>query len=100
MAGAFLTSDIDDMLQLSDFATASTFGGGTINVIFDAEFLANDVGGQVEIATSAPVAYAKTSDVSAAAQGPTITIPTGGTAYTVVGREDDNTGITMLRLRT
>ena len=81
MAGAFLTDDLTDLFQTDDFASAATFGGATINVIFDREYLGVDVGGEVE-----------------AVHGSTIAI--GGVTYTVIGREDDNTGVTMLRLRT
>ena len=98
MAGAFLTDDLSDLFQTDDFASAATFSGSTINVIFDAEFVGVDTGGEVQVESSSPVCYVATSDVAAAAHGSTIAI--GGVTYTVTGREDDNTGVTMLRLRT
>lgn len=97
MAGAFLTDDLTDLFQADDFASAATFGGSTINVIFDAEFIGVEVGGEVQVESSQPICYAPTSSVSSAAHGSTITID--GVSYTVTGREDDNTGVTMLRLR-
>ena len=98
MAGAFLTDDLTDLFQADDFASAATFGGSTINVIFDREYLGVDVGGEVEVESNSPILYAATTDVAAAVHGSTIAI--GGVTYTVIGREDDNTGVTMLRLRT
>lgn len=100
MAGSFLTSDLADLLQTTEFATASTFGGATINLILDREYLTQEleVGG-VGIESTAPFAYCRSADVSSASQGDAITIPVGGTAYTVVGVEPDNTGMTILRLR-
>ena len=98
MAGAFLTDDLSDLFQTDDFASAATFAGSTINVIFDAEFVGVDVGGEVQVESSSPICYAATSSVSSAAHGSTIAI--GGVTYTVTGREDDNTGVSMLRLRT
>jgi len=98
MAGAFLTDDLSDLFQTDDFASAATFGGSTINVILDREYLGVDVGGEVQVESNSPVCYVATSDVAAAVHGSTIAI--GGVTYTVIGREDDNTGVTMLRLRT
>ena len=98
MAGAFLTDDLTDLFQADDFASAATFSGSTINVILDREYLGVDVGGEVEVESSPPACFVKTSDVAAAAHGSTIAID--GVTYTVTSREDDNTGVTMLRLRT
>jgi hypothetical protein len=100
MAGSFLTSDLADLLQTTEFATASTFGAATINVILDREYIGQDLAtGEVAIESTAPIAYCRSADVSSASQGDTITIPSGGTAYTVVGVEPDFTGMTLLRLR-
>ena len=98
MAGAFLTDDLTDLFQADDFASSATFGGSTINVILDREYLGVDVGGEVQVESNSPILYAATTDVATAAHGSTIAI--GGVTYTVIGREDDNTGVTMLRLRT
>jgi hypothetical protein len=98
MPGAFIESDISEMFVEADFATASVYGAATINVIFDAEFLETDVGGGVSVDGSSPVAYAQTNTMANIARGDTITI--GGVAYVVTDRQDDNTGVTMLRLRT
>lgn len=97
MAGSFLTDDLSMFLQDSDFAVSATFGSETITVVFDEEFLGQDVGGSVEIMGSTPLAYCRTSDVSSAVQDSTITI--SGTSYTITEVEPDNTGMTLLRLR-
>ena len=100
MAGSFLTSDLADLLQTTEFATASTFGGATINVILDREYFTQELEvGDVGIESSAPIAYCRRTDVSSDSQGDSITIPSGGTEYVVVGVEPDNTGMTLLRLR-
>jgi len=98
VAGSFLTDDLEMLLQTSDFAVTATFSGATINIIFDKEYLAQDVGGAVEVSGSNPIAYCRSSDVSAAAQDSTIVIDS--TTYTVIDVENDETGMTLLRLRT
>ena len=57
-----------------------------------------DVGGAVEVSGSNPIAYCRSSDVSAAVQDSTIVIDS--TTYTVIDVENDETGMTLLRLRT
>lgn len=98
MAGSFLTDDLEMLLQTGDFAVSATFGGATISIIFDEEYLGQDVGGSTLVSGSNPIAYCRTSDVSAAAQDSTIVIDS--TTYTVIDVENDNTGMTLLRLRT
>ncbi len=98
MPGDFLTDDISTMLQTSDFATAATYNSGTINIIFDEEFFGHDAGGTITVDGKEPIAYCRTSDVSNAIQGSTITISSVG--YTVTSVEPDQTGMTILRLRT
>jgi len=82
--------------EVDDFATAATFGGGTVNGIFDNEFVEVDAGGGVGFALVQPRFQCRTQDVSSASEGDAITID--GTAYTIRVVQPDGTGITTLVL--
>ena len=97
MAGAFLLTDLANFFDDNDFAVKAIIGSATIEVIFDNAFFGQEVGGSVQIDEGVPVAYAVTSDVASVANGATVVIES--VTYIVVGREDDNTGATMLTLR-
>jgi len=97
MPGAFLTDDLPGFFDTNEFGIAATFDATSIKVIFDRAFIAQEVNGEVDIQSTEPIAFCRTSDVSSAAQGDTIVIDS--TTYTITGVEDDNTGITILRLR-
>lgn len=90
-----LISDIYTFLDTSEFAVEATFKGATINVIFDDEFEGvNLQTGNVE--SSAPQAYCKSTDVSNAVHGDTLTI--GEVIYKIIGIQADGTGISILIL--
>ena len=97
MAGAFLLTDLANFFDDNDFAVKAIIGSATIDVVFDNAFFGQEVGGSVQIDEGVPVAYAVTSDVASVANGTTVVIES--VTYVVVGREDDNTGVTMLTLR-
>lgn len=97
MAGAFLLTDLANFFDDNDFSVKAIIGSATIDVIFDNAFFGQEVGGSVQIDEGVPVAYAVTSDVGSVANGTTVVIES--VTYVVVGREDDNTGVTMLTLR-
>ena len=79
-----------------DFGVSATFGAATVNGIFDNEFVEVDAGGGVGFALQQPRFVCRTADVSAAAEGDTITI--NATGYTIRIVQDDGTGMTTLVL--
>ena len=98
--------ETDDMrLQfLKDFgftnATFSDTSAGTtakITALLRNEYREVEDEGEVGVESSAPIAQARTSDISNIAQGDTLLI--SGTTYTVVEVQLDGEGMTDLRLR-
>jgi len=81
---------------IDDFGVAATFNAATVNGIFDNEFVEVDAGGGVGFALQQPRFVCRTADVSAAAEGDTITI--NATGYTIRIVQDDGTGMTTLVL--
>jgi len=81
---------------VDDFGVAATYDGGTVNGIFDNDFVEVDAGGGVGFALQQPRFVCRTADVSAAAEGDTITID--ATGYTIRIVQDDGTGMTTLVL--
>lgn len=84
-----------------DFGVAATYtpsGGSpaTINGIFDNEFFEVEAGGEIAVAMEQPRFTCRTSDVSTAAEGDSITI--NSIAYTVRVVQSDGTGVTVLVL--
>lgn len=84
-----------------DFGVAATYtpsGGSpaTVNGIFDNEFFEVEAGGEIAVAMEQPRFTCRTSDVSTAAEGDSITI--NSTAYTVRVVQSDGTGVTVLVL--
>ncbi len=77
----------------ADFAVNATMGSATFPVIFDRAHIES-----LGISATQPVAVAKTSDVSSASRGTSITIPVGGTAYKVLDNQPDGTGMSTLIL--
>ena len=99
--------EIDDMkLQfLKDFGvTDATFSDttdgtiATITALLWNVYREVEVEGEFGVESSAPIAQARTSDVSNIAQGDTLLI--SGTTYTVVEVRLDGGGMTDLKLRT
>ncbi|HDK41519.1 MAG TPA: hypothetical protein ENG93_02540 [Nitrospirae bacterium] len=91
-----LTSDIDMMLDTSEFAVTATYDGSTsVNGIFDNDYEAADLGeGAVE--ASVPTFLYKSSDISNVQQGMTLVV--NGTTYKVREIRPDGTGMTLLVL--
>lgn len=91
-----LADDLDLIFAVEDFATAATYGGGTINGIFDNETVPMDAGGTAQVHQEQPRFTCRTTDVSSVASGQTITI--SGTTYNIVAWIHDGTGVTILQL--
>lgn len=85
------TENLDAFLSADEFAVSATLGASTFSVIFDRAHLES-----LGISATQPVAVAKTSDVSSANKGTSITV--NGTAYTVMDNQPDGTGMTTLLL--
>ena len=83
-------------IGVDDFGVAATYSGGTINGIFDNDFVEVDAGGGVGFALQQPRFGCRTADVSTAAEGDTITI--NAVDYTMRIVQDDGTGMTTLVL--
>jgi len=86
-----MTENFDIFLNTSEFATAATFGGGTVNVIFDNAYI--DSNG---IEAVQPNITGKESDFSAASQGSTIVI--SGTTYVMKELQPDGFGLIHILL--
>jgi hypothetical protein len=85
----------------NDFGDAASYtvqGGSavTVNGIFDNEFVEVDAGGTIPVAMEQPTFTCRTSDVSSASEGDSITIKTVN--YTVRVVQSDGTGVTVLVL--
>lgn len=83
-----------------DFGTTATLSiSGTetqVTGIFEEDFEAIDAGGMVAFAATSPSFHGRTSDLSAASEGDTLTI--SGVVYVIRVVMDDGTGLTMLQL--
>lgn len=93
-----MTADL--AVFLADFGVSATYtpaggAGAAISVLFDNEYAPMNLGG-VEVESLGPAAQCKTSDVSGAAHGDTLTID--GTRYSIIGVHPDGTGLTVLLL--
>lgn len=77
------------------FAVPASLGASSFSVIFDDAYYPAQ-GEEVNIETSKPRVTCKSSDVTGAMQGDTITID--GTAYTIIGKQPDGTGIIILTM--
>lgn len=78
------------------FSDTATYGVATIYGAFLNEYtVINSVG----MASTSPAFLCKYSDVSSAVKGSTITIPVGGTSYTVQENQPDGHGRTVLVLK-
>jgi len=95
MAIAF-ADDLSLILNVEDFGTAATYGGGTINGIFDNETVPMDAGGTAQVHQEQPRFTCRTTDVPSVASGDTITI--NAITYNIVAWIHDGTGATVLQL--
>lgn len=91
-----LADDLDLIFDIEDFAVAATYGGGTINGIFDNETVPMDAGGTAQVHQEQPRFTCRTTDVSSVASGQTIVID--GITYNIVAWIHDGTGVTILQL--
>ena len=84
-----------ELFDTDDFGVESTFGGNTIKGIFENGYTEIE-GANIGLESLAPSYTCRTSDVSSAKHGDTLTID--GVAYSIVGVQPDGQGITMLTL--
>ncbi len=90
-----LTTDLDIFLNSAEFAVDITYNAATIQGIFDAEF-SSAVEGEMGIESTDTQAFVKTSDVSSATHGETMTI--NSIVYNIIGIQPDGTGMTLILL--
>jgi len=88
--------DLTLLLDTDEFATAVTYGGGTINGVFDNETIPVDAGGFAQVHQEQPRLTCRTTDVPSIAEGDTMTI--SATNYTVRAWIHDGTGVTTVQL--
>ena len=89
-------SDLADILNLDEFAVAVTYGGGTINGVFDNETVPVDAGGFVQVHQEQPRLTCRTADVPSIAEDDAMVI--GGVDYVVKAWVHDGTGVTTVQL--
>ncbi len=90
-----LNDDLDIFLDDDEFAVNVIFKSNTIQGIFDNEFIAS-VEGEIGIESTIPQGQFKTSDVSSAVQGDTMTI--NSIVYNIIGVQPDGTGMSLVLL--
>lgn len=88
-------ADLSEMLDADDHGVSITWNSSTFEGILNKEFYLQE-GGSVGGATSEPVVYVKSSDVSGIAENDPITVD--GAPYTVALPEADGTGLTAIKL--
>ena len=93
----FDSDELNEIFDPDGLAQEATWDGGTINVIFDNDFIESVLGDTV-YGHKGPMALCKTSDVSAAVAGNTII--TGGVTYTITQVAPGDAGMTLLQLKT
>lgn len=93
-----MTEDFTAFLDPDEFATTVTVGGSSVNVIFDADYVAVDVGTGV-MSSVGPVILCDESDAAVAAVVEGTAVIVNAVNYTVAEIQPDGTGMTMLRLR-
>lgn len=91
-----LANDLNLLFDIEDFAVSATYGGGTINGIFDNETVPMDAGGTAQVHQEQPRFTCRTTDVSSVASGDTMVID--AITYNIVAWIHDGTGVTILQL--
>lgn len=91
-----LADDFAAILNVNEFAVAVTYGGATINGIFDNETIPIDAGGYAQVHQEQPRLICRTSDVPSIAEGDTMVI--SGTTYVIRAWIHDGTGGTVIQL--
>jgi hypothetical protein len=91
-----LATDLLTLFNIDEFAVSVTYGGTTINGIFDNETVPVDAGGFVSVHQEQPRLTCRTSDVSAIAEDQTMVI--SAVTYKVRAWIHDGTGVTVVQL--
>ncbi len=91
-----LTSDLQTILSLDEFAVAVTYDGGTINGVFDNETVPVDAGGFVQVHQEQPRLTCRTADLPSIAEGQNMIIQS--VTYVVRAWIHDGTGVTVVQL--
>lgn len=86
----------DRAIFLEDFGVTATWNTNSVKGIFDNVYAAEDVGGNVAFAVTQPRFLCKTADISAMAEGDTITIESVNYYVRII--MPDGTGMTDLAL--
>lgn len=90
-----MTENFSGFFETKDFAVIATLGGMSVTGIFDNDYAANDISGNM--ITSTPVFTLPSANVPAnVLQLPLVL---GSVTYKVIEPMSDGTGITVLRLR-
>ncbi len=90
-----LEDDLDIFLDDEEFAVDVILNSVTIQGIFDNEFL-QALEDNIGVETTHPQGQFKTSDVSSAVHGDTMTI--NSVVYNIIGIQPDGTGMTLILL--
>ncbi len=90
-----LTTDLDVFINADEFAVDVTYNAATIQGVFDDEF-SSAVEGEMGVESTVPQVTVKTSDVSSATHGETMTI--NSVNYNIIGIQPDGTGMTLILL--
>jgi len=88
--------DLAAILNVDEFATAVTYGGGTINSIFDNETIPVETGGGIQIHQQQPRLTCRTSDIPSLAEDQQMVI--NAVTYDVKAWVHDGTGVTTIQL--
>ena len=91
-----LTSDLDTILNLDEFAVSVAYDGGTISGVFDNETVPVDAGGFVQVHQEQPRLTCRTADLPSIAEGQNMVIL--ATTYVVRAWIHDGTGVTVVQL--
>ena len=98
-----LEDDFSTFLDTDEFASVATIAGKDIPVIFDAEYVAADVGG-IDAEQAGPAIQGRTSDLEDVSHDQVIAVrsknnPTVSVDYKAADRMPDGTGWTVIKLR-
>lgn len=91
MAGNFLTTDLASILNTDEFAVTATYGGKTVNGIFDDEDVEVPIGDGTTRIIPQCMFTGRSADFNGIADGQSLTL--SGTAYTIRTWMDDGTGV-------
>ena len=91
-----LNDDLAAILLVDEFATAVTYGGGTIYGIFDNETVPVDAGGYVQVHQEQPRLTCRTADIPSIAENQQMVI--NAVTYDIKAWVNDGTGVTTVQL--